>query len=65
MICNFCGKFKEQDEYKHKVILDYGDHQKVIFCCRECLEELEYLFAEKYLGRNRIHKEFVGCEKIK
>jgi hypothetical protein len=58
MTCNFCGRFQENNEYKNKVILDFGDRQVVIFCCASCLQMLEILLNEQYVGRNKIEQEF-------
>lgn len=57
MTCNFCGRFQEHNEYKHKVIIDFGDRQVVIFCCEDCLKGMELILKEKYVGRDKIPGE--------
>ena len=65
MTCNFCGRFQEKEEYKHKVILDFGNDQKVIWCCEDCLLGLWVILKEKYEGRDLINKEIKELEVLR
>ena len=64
MACSFCCKWQEKEEYKYKVILDFGDMQIVIYSCEDCLKKLNRLLQDKYIGRDLIAQEFDKLNKI-
>lgn len=65
MTCNFCGRFQEKEEYKFKVILDFGEIQEVRYCCEDCLKGLRIILKEKYSGRDLIPNELKNMVEMK